>query len=485
MSGVGISGLIANLPATVTPYPTQDPGLELGGFRSVANAAARDAIPANFRSIGMKVTLQDTGSEYELVGGILNANWILTSNGELSFITRSTLADLTARDSASLPNGCVAYVVSEREQYQLDTLNPLTTFSPLIVARGAGTGKWYRRSRAFVVANYTLWGQSFGFGAVGFTPGQLLVTGTVTPDIMLNLGPLHPSTGQQDVLIDAVGNVWIGANNGTYTGTVIRKYLLKDCLVSGSPVAALTLTPPATGTEAGNIVFDRFGNLWSANGTHAAGGLASFLKFGSRNYSQSNGVPCLTLTAGPGGATFYSNQQDFLFDPDGNLWFSYGFDSASAVSGIAMFTAAQVAVGGASVSPAVVWSGANFAPILGGAENLAIAPNGLLWATKFAGGSALKAWPMVGAVSGNPAPTITITSASFSSVYGLTFDRDGNLWTCNAANNRLMRFPAASIAVSGAVVPDVIITPGGGATLFSRIRVPNDPERCPLPAGFP
>lgn len=77
MSGVGVSGLIANLPSTITPYPTQNPALELGGYRSVANAAARDAIPASFRDVGMEVTLQDTGATYELFGGIANANWKL------------------------------------------------------------------------------------------------------------------------------------------------------------------------------------------------------------------------------------------------------------------------------------------------------------------------------------------------------------------------------------------------------------------------
>jgi hypothetical protein len=77
MSGVGVSGLIANLPSTITPYPTQDPALELGGYRSVANATARDAIPANFRSLGMEVTLQSTGATYTLFGGLTNANWKL------------------------------------------------------------------------------------------------------------------------------------------------------------------------------------------------------------------------------------------------------------------------------------------------------------------------------------------------------------------------------------------------------------------------
>lgn len=75
MSGVGVTGLIANLPGTITPYPTQDPNLELGGCRQVADVAARDLIPANFRVADMLVTLQDTGVTYQLHGGLTNADW--------------------------------------------------------------------------------------------------------------------------------------------------------------------------------------------------------------------------------------------------------------------------------------------------------------------------------------------------------------------------------------------------------------------------
>lgn len=77
MSGVGITGLIANLAGTVTPYPTQNPSLELGGFQQTATLASRDLIPANFRTIGMVVVTQDFGIAYQLVGGIANANWQL------------------------------------------------------------------------------------------------------------------------------------------------------------------------------------------------------------------------------------------------------------------------------------------------------------------------------------------------------------------------------------------------------------------------
>ena len=68
MSGVGVSGLIANLPGTVTPYPTQDPNLEKGGFRNdVATIADRNAIPTNFRTEGMQVYVRATKCIYALL----------------------------------------------------------------------------------------------------------------------------------------------------------------------------------------------------------------------------------------------------------------------------------------------------------------------------------------------------------------------------------------------------------------------------------
>src|SRR6185295_11243820 len=68
MSGVGVSGLIANLPGTITPYPTQDPNLEKGGYRNdVATIAARNAIPANFRTEGMQVYVRSTKCIYALL----------------------------------------------------------------------------------------------------------------------------------------------------------------------------------------------------------------------------------------------------------------------------------------------------------------------------------------------------------------------------------------------------------------------------------
>ena len=73
MSGVGITGLIE--PLNGGSFPVFEDINGLGGFRAVLNVAARNAIPANFRKIGMVVADQTTGLSWQLVGGILDANW--------------------------------------------------------------------------------------------------------------------------------------------------------------------------------------------------------------------------------------------------------------------------------------------------------------------------------------------------------------------------------------------------------------------------
>ncbi len=75
MSGVGITGKIK--PKDGGSFPVFEDIDGQGGYRTVADIAARDAIPADYRSILMAVALQDTGLTYQLVGGITNADWRL------------------------------------------------------------------------------------------------------------------------------------------------------------------------------------------------------------------------------------------------------------------------------------------------------------------------------------------------------------------------------------------------------------------------
>ena len=62
-------------------YATHDADYGRGGYRSVADTAERDAITEPRRKLGMKVFVNDIQKEYQLIGGIENANWTETTGG--------------------------------------------------------------------------------------------------------------------------------------------------------------------------------------------------------------------------------------------------------------------------------------------------------------------------------------------------------------------------------------------------------------------
>lgn len=491
MSGVEITGLIE--PLNGGSFPVFEDINGKGGARSVADITARNAIASNFRKLGMQVTTQSDSVTWELIGGILDANWTPVITGATAHIIRTDLTDLATRDNANLPNGCQAYVISEAQTYTLDTANPLTTSSPLIVARGAGSGKWYRISRAYVVGNFTLWCASFNFGIVGFTPGQLLVSSAALPEIQLNMSALF-GTADQRVITDSIGNIWVITRNTAFTIIKAYKFLLKDCLVSGTPTPSVTLTIPIPATtEALMGFFDKLNGLWVGNGGHGTFGVTRLVRYSQKDYQLSLGAPSTTLIAFDPGATdpATSNQQDGVLDGQGNLWCSLAFtgDAGGINGGIIMFSQSQLASGGSSVVPSVFWKGSNFGAGAGGVghtSGLAISPAGLLWVTSIqASGGTLKAWDIRNPSSGNPAPLITLTCVSFVASISIAFDAQGNLWLMDITTPKVIRIPAASLLASGAVVADIILSQAT-FNLEESLTFPNNPDRAGLlPSGIP
>jgi len=68
----------------------------IGGWRTVADIAARNAIPSQRRTVGMRTRVVATAQTFELVGGIDNANWTeVTGGGGPSVIADHTEEPLT------------------------------------------------------------------------------------------------------------------------------------------------------------------------------------------------------------------------------------------------------------------------------------------------------------------------------------------------------------------------------------------------------
>ena len=74
MADIELTGSLG-LKTGITKPLIEDAGLIKGGFRTVSDLTARNAIPSNFRSEGMEVKVLSENKKYSLDGGIANANW--------------------------------------------------------------------------------------------------------------------------------------------------------------------------------------------------------------------------------------------------------------------------------------------------------------------------------------------------------------------------------------------------------------------------
>jgi hypothetical protein len=365
--------------------------------------------------------------------------------------------------------GTRVYVLDQAEFYTLERTNAFAISSPLIVAAFGG-GNWFRRSKAYVVANFTMWVAGFNNVnyALGYTPGQLLVTGTVTPDIILSTTDVQPTRHSYSVVVDMLGNLWWNMlGNGTSN---IYRINLKDTLQSGTPIPAVQLSIANFVKE---IAFDKRNNLWVPMGSEA------HQMYTPEQYAVS-GTPTPTIYCQTRPAGF--SEAFLMFDHQDNLW-SAAFSGQSVI----MVSREQLLFNSTLTQfPSVIWSGSNFV----GPQGMAQAPNGLLWVAMYvAGAGFISAFDARNPSSGNPTPAVTLTSSAFVGVTDCLFDASGNLWALNFDNGQLLRIPVAQLGVSGIVAPDIVITmntPTGGITGAESFNSPQYPNRSGLiPSGAP
>jgi hypothetical protein len=96
--GVVVRGPI--VPGDTTDvYPTHLAQYGQGGYRAVADVAARDAIPAERRTLGMVVHTIGTTITWQLRGGIANTNWVQISH---TVTQAAAQADSVAANTAQM-----------------------------------------------------------------------------------------------------------------------------------------------------------------------------------------------------------------------------------------------------------------------------------------------------------------------------------------------------------------------------------------------
>lgn len=93
VGGVPVTGFVSPTDVTDT-YATHKAEYGAGGHRTVTSITDRDNIPVARREEGMTVWVVDTATEYRLVGGILNTDWVIISGSGVSAVnTRYTAGE--------------------------------------------------------------------------------------------------------------------------------------------------------------------------------------------------------------------------------------------------------------------------------------------------------------------------------------------------------------------------------------------------------
>lgn len=406
------------------------------------------------------------------------------------FLLADTLTQLALLTAPS-GNGTRAQVLDQQTEYVLDRSNVFTPDGLYIVKSLTGAGNWFRRSKAYVVANFFAWsannwnGNAGNARVIGFSPAQLAAGGSVTPDIVLNTSAVALTWFQLGMAVDNLGNIWVASyksGSGILNSNLFKIPLAK--VMAGGVVTPADCTvlqfDNLNNFGSWDLAFDRFSNLWLTPSTSANG--SQMIRLAPAQYAVSGTVvPRTVLTSISG----IKGGQGIAFDGVGNLW-GAGFGSAGNT--VSYATAAQLAVlGTVATVPPVIWSGTNFPA--NGPSAVQQGPTGAMWVSQYvtgAGNGLLNAFDPT-AATGNPVPAISISSTSFNGAGACEFDRSGNAWVCNedagATGPHFVLIAAADLTSSGAKVPARTLSVVGTAGFYTGIRFPNNPQRSGLVAS--
>ena len=195
------------------------------------------------------------------------------------------------------------------------------------------------------------------------------------------------------------------------------------------------------------MAFDAAGNVWVAR--NAPDG--AIFRFPASDLGASGvRVPDVIITSSA--PDVLDGPYGLAFDASGALWVS-GLNSDTVVK----YAQEQLVASGAP-SPQVVVR--NASADLVAPAGLAFDGSGALWVANLSGASAVKYSPAQLASSGSPTPAVKISAnaGSLQGPLGLAFDRHGHLWVAAAFGQRVVRYDAEQLLVSGSPAPSVTVT---------------------------
>jgi sugar lactone lactonase YvrE len=297
--------------------------------------------------------------------------------------------------------------------------------------------------------------------ACGSGNNNTLIIATPTPTVAATPTPTATATSSATPTPTATATATINVSVWVANGTNVLEFAPSQLLVLGasSPVPQLTNNSAAFGATQG-VTFDTAGDLWVIDGgTVATGGKVppGLDEFTPAQLAALKTTPNPTPNVKINSADFVFPQQA-VFDATGNLWVS-----DNGANAVFEFTPAQLAAGGANVTPNItITSTPKFTGPLGiafGATgNLWIANNGTTTIFEF---NAASLPTTSGAVVLTPNVVLSDDGkGSIQAPWALIFDTAGNLWSSNAnAPNTVVEFAKADLGATGSPTPAVTLSP--------------------------
>ncbi len=241
-------------------------------------------------------------------------------------------------------------------------------------------------------------------------------------------------------LMPGSDKIWLGNQNAP-PGQSLHILAFADERLTGSQTSEATVKLTGQATSIRSLAFDTEGNLWVADAGQIK--MYPWNKLGDTRVAStvniSQEAACLA------------------FDRDGNLWISDG----KTPSRIMRIPKANLSSGGGNKTD-IILTGAAFK----GAQAIAFDAQGNLWVANYGKHDVVKipADRLRASDEGvNELQSITCMSKppvinTLSSPKGMAFDRQGNLWVGYFGPNVIVQIPAAQLAQSGKITPDIQIT---------------------------
>jgi len=278
-----------------------------------------------------------------------------------------------------------------------------------------------------------LWVSFYGGLIESYSSGQLKKSGMPTP-VNLTVGSVA------GIAFDKSNNLWV------MDGDVIERFTakqLKKLKKDSSPTPGVSITSTSTFVGPTGLAFDHQGNLWVTDDENES---IDELSKAQLNAGSGNVTPAIVITSSD------LDTPDFLtFDGDGNAWVEN-----QGSSKIVEFSASQLTSGG-SKSPSVVLSN-DGSGSLDDPGQIAFDKDGNLWVPNYDAETVVEFAPSQLASSGDPTPTVTLSSASFVGPWALAFDSKGDLVVVEYDNGTIAKFTPKQLKASGAPVPTVSVT---------------------------